>query len=180
MLLQEQRGRVEVPSSAVTGYEAAVGDPTVSLSVTAWERGGTAVGVSASAKLPLTDTTQFGTGEWDVGGAVSFSHGIGPRTLLGLDVSYWHLGDLPELDLRDPVMGAASVGYLVGHGWAVSASFSAARSIVPGFEDSYSAAAGLTRLGSRGALSVNASIGLSETAADFALGVNWRVRVVGG
>jgi hypothetical protein len=98
---QQPHRRVEVPASAVTGFEAALGDPTVSLTLAAWRRGGSAVSLSATAKLPLTDTTQFGTGEWDVGGTVSWSQ-LGGRALLGLDASYWHLGDLPELDLRDP------------------------------------------------------------------------------
>jgi hypothetical protein len=68
---------------------------------------------------------------------------------------------------------------LVGGGWALSASFSAARSLVPGFENTYSVGGGLTRLGSRGAFAVNATIGLTETAPDLTIAVSWRVAVAG-
>lgn len=76
-------GPVEVSSSAVTGFEAGFGDPTASLGVTLHPGSRTSAIVAASLKVPLTDTTDLGTGEWDVGGAFSLSHSIGVSTLTG-------------------------------------------------------------------------------------------------
>jgi hypothetical protein len=171
-------GSVEVPASAVTGFAAAVGDPTVHLSLQVWDGTRSSVTLGAGAKIPATDTTAFGTGEWDVGAALSLSHRLGFSTLLGVDVSYWHLGDLPDLDLRDPIAVSASVAYLRRTGWGASGWVSGSRSPIEGFEDTYSLGVGVTRVGSRGALGLTVSVGLSETAADFSMGVNWRVRLL--
>lgn len=170
-------GPVEAPSTASTGFEAHLGDPTAGISLLVWEGARTRVGLGATAKVPATDTTQFGTGEWDVGGAVSVSHDVGSWTLLGIDVSYWHLGDLRELELRDPVAVTVSVSFLRDRAWGLSGWASGWRSVVEGFDDGYSVGAGLTRLGSRGALGVHASVGLTETAPDFTLGIDWRARL---
>ena len=77
----------------------------INISTVLSERGRTSVSASLGAKIPLNDTTNFGTGKWDVGGSLSLSHGVSTNVLLGFDFSYWHFGDLPELDLRDGLMG---------------------------------------------------------------------------
>lgn len=181
---RQQRGRgmrsdgsVEVPASAVTDFEAAVGDPTVGLTLTVLDRGGLFVSAGAVAKIPLTDTTDFGSGEWDVGGSISLSRSFGLSTLLSVDVAYWRLGDLPDLELRDPLLVSASAAYLALSGWGGSVGFSGAQSVIAGFDDAYAVHLGVNRVRPSAVLGVTASIGLSETAPDFALGVNWRVRL---
>jgi len=149
----------------------------INISTVLTESGRTSVLASLGAKLPLNDTTNFGTGEWDVGGSLSLSHGVNTSVLLGVDFSYWRFGDLPELDLRDGIMGSASVAYLGTTGWGGSASLMGARSIVEGFADSYIASASLTRLAGIGAVSMNLAMGLSEMAPDFTAGLSWRVTV---
>jgi len=168
---------VDVPLSSVTGYRVTLGDPMINISTVLTESGRTSVLASLGAKLPLNDTTNFGTGEWDVGGSLSLSHGVNTSVLLGVDFSYWRFGDLPELDLRDGIMGSASVAYLGTTGWGGSASLMGARSIVEGFADSYIASASLTRLAGIGAVSMNLAMGLSEMAPDFTAGLSWRVTV---
>lgn len=126
---------VEVPASSVTGFEPAFGDPTVQASVSTGGRSIVTFGVGV--KAPLTDTTSFGTGEWDYGANLGVSRFAGRHTMLSADLAYWHLGDLPGLDLSDPIMASLSVGYLAPSGWGGSVAFNAASAVVEGFEDSY-------------------------------------------
>jgi hypothetical protein len=169
---------VDVPVSSVTGYRVTLGDPLINISTVLAESGRTSVLASVGAKVPLNDTTNYGTGKWDVGGSISLSHGLSTNVLFGLDLSYWRFGDLPELDLRDGLMGSASLAYLGSSGWGGSASFLAARSIVEGFADSYMVSGSLTRLAGIGAVSMNLSAGLTEMAPDFTAGLSWRVGIL--
>lgn len=125
-------GPVEVPSTAVTDYQAAIGDPTVDLGWRAIDGTRTGMTVTAMAKAPVADTASFGTGQWDVGSSVALSRQVGRRASVGVNVSYWHLGDLPTLDFRDPVYGSAGVTYLARSGWAAGASISGGTSALEG------------------------------------------------
>lgn len=170
---------VEVPSTVVTDYQTRVGDPTVQVALFP-VRGRTAFGITASAKVPLTDTTDFGTGEWDVGGSVSLSQQIGAGgTFVGVDLGYWILGDLPDLELRDPWLVGASVSFVRPSGWGGSLSVSGAQSVVEGFENAYSIGAGLIRVGSRGSIGANVSFGLTETTPTVSAGIIWRLTLLG-
>jgi hypothetical protein len=168
---------VEVPTTAATGYRMVVGDPSLGLAIVALQQGGTSVNLGAGLKIPVTDTSAYGTGEWDVGGSLSLAQIVGRSTLIGLDVAYWHLGDLPELDLRDAIMGSASIAYLGRSGWGGSALVSAARSVVQGFADAYTAGVAVSRVGSRATMSVNLSLGFTETTPDFSVGLSWRIGI---
>jgi hypothetical protein len=168
-------GQVEVPTTALTGYRAVVGDPTVSVNLALGRASRTRVLLGVGAKVPVADSASFGTGEWDVGGSVSVSRRLGSSVLFGLDVSYWHLGDLAALDLRDPVLASASLAYLSLSGWVTSAAVMGARSVIEGFGDTYLVSAGVSKVGSAGAVGVTASLGLSETAPDLACGITWRL-----
>lgn len=133
--------------------------------------------MSVGVKIPATDTASFGTGEWDFGGTVGVSRLLGNAMLLSADLSYWHLGDPPELEVTDPLMASVGVAYLSLSGWAASLAFSGARSIIEGFSDAYFLNGGLTRVWSRSAVGVSTSVGFTESTPDFTLGVNWRVRL---
>jgi hypothetical protein len=134
--------------------------------------------LGGGAKIPVTDTTSYGTGEWDYGASVSLSQMLGFSTLVGVDLAYWHFGDFADLDLRDGIMGSASVAYLGGRGWGGSASVSGARSVIEGFADSYSLGLGITRIGGRASVALNVSLGLSETTPDALASLSWRVAVL--
>lgn len=173
----DSRRRVEPPPAAVTGFEAHVGDPVVSadLGVVQSRRGWIRVG--GAMKIPLTDTTTFGTGAWDVGGTVSLAYLVRASTALGIDASVWRLGDLPELDLRNPVLVTVGITHLTASGWGGSANLQASRSVVSGFQDAVSIGVGLSRLLSRGTVGVSGSIGLTEMAPDLSLGFYWSIGV---
>lgn len=175
-VLEEVAGEEQTAAVApAPAYKLALGDPLAHLSVGLLRGVGTSLTVGVGAKLPIADTASYGTGAWDIGGSVSLSQGLGWATLVSLDVSYWHLGDPAGLDLRDAVMGSASVAQLLGTGWAGSVYVSGARSIIAGLEDIYYVGASLSRLAGSRALGITASLGLTETAPDFTVGINWRI-----
>ena len=168
-------GPVDVPSTAVTGYELAAGDPLVSMSIAVTGASPVSLTFGAGVKLPLTDTTSFGTGEWDYGGTASLSYRLGYTSSLGVDLGYWHLGDLPNLELNDPLMGSVSFAYLSPSGWGGLLSVSGATSAISEFAAPAYAGATITRVSDGGTVGLHASVGLTESAPDFTLGVSWRV-----
>jgi hypothetical protein len=159
------------------GYEGSVSDPLVQLYGQVYQSSRTAVGLSGSLKIPLVAAGNFGTGEWDVGGAVSLSHFVGSRTMIGADVAYWHLGDTPELPLRDVATGTLTIGQAFGGSWTASLSLSGGRSAVPGYADSWWTGLLVGRSFKGGIWGLATSVGLSDGAPDFTLGLLWRARV---
>jgi hypothetical protein len=170
-------GAVDVPASAVTGYEAAVGDPTVSLSWRSRGTGATSFGLGGVMKIPVADTAAFGTGEWDVGVTAGASHRLGGRFLLGVDLAYWRLGDLEDLELRDPVYGTASLAYLSANRWGTTILVSGGTAVLRGFDAPISVGAALHRLAGATSWSLLSTVGLTETAPDLTVGLLWRVRL---
>lgn len=170
--------QLDVPTSSVTGYQTVMGDPTLNLSVSLSPGSGTGVMLGGGVKVPVTDTTRYGTGQWDFGASIALSQMVGFSTLLAADFSYWHFGDLPDLDLRDGMMGSASLAYLGGAGWGASAIVSGARSLIEGFDGSLSVGGGITRVGRRATLSLNISVGLTETTPDVLAGISWRLAIL--
>lgn len=170
--------QMEVPTSSVTGYETVMGDPTLNLSVSLSPGPGTGVMLGGGVKVPVTDTTRYGTGQWDFGASIALSQMVGFSTLLAADFSYWHFGDLPDLDLRDGMMGSASVAYLGRSGWGASAVVAGARSVIEGFDGALSVGGGITRVGRRATLSFNISVGLTETSPDVLAGIGWRLAIL--
>ncbi len=169
------RGTVDVPATAVTGYEFSVGDPLASVSVAVLAGSPVSLTLGAGVKVPVTDTSSFGTGEWDYGGSASLAYHMSYTSSLGLHLGYWHLGDLPTLQLDDPVMGSLSFAYLAPSGWGGLVSVSGSTSAISEFAGPVSAGATLTRVTARGTLGLYAGIGLTESAPDVTLGLLWRV-----
>ena len=101
-------GTIPPPEEALTGYEFMLADPMATATVRVIEAGRVNVSLGGTVKFPVADTATIGTGEWDFGGQVSVSVLVGSRWTLGLDGSYWHLGDLDSLDLVDPLLGSLS------------------------------------------------------------------------
>ena len=167
-----RRGRVPVSGSVVTGFQSVLGDPMAQASFGLVQRVRTSVTVGASVKLPVADTSEFGTGQWDVGAGIGGTQWVG-QSFVALDVSYWHIGDLPDLALHDPVMGTVTVGRHVGNAWVASAALYGATAPMEGYAMPVSIGATLGHVG--GLLwTASLALGLSETAADFTFGLSWR------
>lgn len=170
------RRRLSMPASAVTGYRMVLGDPAVQL---AWHvlDDVTALTASVGAKVPVTDTTAFGTGAWDVGGTLSFTRHFGTAAFVGLDVAYWHLGDLLELDFRDPVLGTLSAGRALGAGWAGTLFVWGGTAALRGYEPPVSIGFTAARLATPAMWGVTGAIGLTETVPEVAVSLTWRVQL---
>jgi hypothetical protein len=170
-------GAVEVPSTAATGYQAAVGDPTAQLAWRALEGHRTTVSVSLLAKAPVADTSSFGTGQWDVGSGIAISQGLGLRGMLGLDLTYWKLGDLSTLDFHDPIYGSASVSYLKPNGWGGGFSLSAGASSLDGYDGPVWVGGYVSRVFRGRSWAIGGTVGLSESTPDVTIALTWKVRV---
>jgi hypothetical protein len=176
--LAASHGQVQVPASAATGYETAVGDPDLALRWQGIQTGNTGVAFGARVKVPLADTATFGTGEWDFGAQVSLDRSLGERVWAALDVSYWALGDLPDLELRDPVSGMASLSYLAGSGWSWSLLAHGSTAIVEGFDGPAAVGASLAHAGAgRSGWTLVSLLGLTETTPDLTVGLAWSLRL---
>jgi hypothetical protein len=158
-------------------YSGSLADPVAQVFVTAHRDARTAVGLSASVKVPILEAGDFGTGRWDVGAGLSLSQFVTDRTLLGLDLGYWHLGDPPDLDLQDTVTGTVTVGRSLGRLWSASASLSGGRSAVAGYANPWWASVLVSRVSTGGVWGLTASFGLTDTAPDITLGLLFRLRL---
>jgi hypothetical protein len=164
-----------IPVVVADQFRTALGDPFASATIRVVEGARGSVSLGVGAKIPLADTTQFGTGQWDVGGSASITLRPADRTLIGIDASYWHLGDLASLDFRDPVSGSVSVSHLFRSSWGAMLTAAAATTALSGFAGPASIGAGLTRFRARSSWGVNLSAGLSSTSPDISGGVTWRI-----
>lgn len=175
--------QTEEPGLVVTepeNYRVSVGDPLLSTSVEAFQGFGLlrAVAVEALVKAPVADAESgVGTGEWDYGfgGSLVFGSGI---ALLFADAIYWTPGDMPELELKSYLDVGTGVGLSLGERWSALVSVTTASEIIENVDPPVSASVSLSRRTRRGAsLSGGASVGLSESASDFALFAGWGIEL---
>jgi hypothetical protein len=164
-----------VPIDVASRYQTALGDPLASANLRIVDGRRVSVTVGAGAKIPVADTAHFGTGKWDVGGSASISVQPAERTLIGLDVSFWHLGDLAELNFRDPVSAGLSISRLFRSGWGGMVTGSASTTALEGFPGPASVGAGMTRFRGNSAMGFHLSAGLSDTSPDVCGGFTWRI-----
>jgi hypothetical protein len=166
---------LDVPVTAVSAYTAALGDPMAQASV---RIGPPTHGLTlhAAAKAPLADTASFGTGRWDFGAGAALTYMLGRGGFLGADVSWWHLGDLQDLDFRDPIWGTLSSGATFASGWAGLLSVSGGTSALAGYEGPWSVGASLSRVAGPTMVGLSAALGLTDTAPQLSLAMAWRVR----
>ena len=156
-----------------------IGDPTVSLGLRLLKESKLFPNVQlvVQAKLPLASIEKgFGTGEWDYSGGLSLSKALG-KTFLFVDMYYWMLGDLPDLELKDTVSYSIALGHpLSGGKYALLVSYSGSTNIISevtppsflGFGFSY-------RIDAKKSLMLNASLGLTESAPDFSVSLGWNI-----
>ncbi len=156
-----------------TSFRAAAGDPLVQAGWALLNGARTAVRIAAAAKIPATDTTDYGTGQWDVGGTVSFTQHAGANAFFGLDLAYWHLGDPPTLDFRDPVAATVSASDVFANAWGASVFATGGTSALRGYEAPLSLGATITRLDRGNLWGLTATVGLTETVPDFSIGASW-------
>lgn len=170
--------RASLPDTA--SYAAAgLGDPSVQARVALLEDrpGPLSLAAVGHVKVPLADASRgFGTGAWDIGAGLALSKALGKRFVF-LDLTYWWLGDLAELELQNALGYSAAFGQpLFGGKLAALLSISGYTEILDGVAPPVQAGLGLTYWlrGGHG-LSATAAFGLTEATPDLSFGVGWRV-----
>lgn len=166
---------IPVPTESVTGYQVSIGDPVLGANMQVFR--GTRVGLQlgGTVKAPLARTGDVGTGAWDVGGSVSMSVLAGRRMTFGVDVAYWHLGDLDSLALNDPVLASVSIGRLLGNQWGVMVALAGSTTMVDGYDPPATISVAATRFGAVGSWGMSVGTGLSESSPDLVVGLTWTV-----
>lgn len=163
-------------------YEITVGDPTFGAAFDLYEGRGSlrSFGVSAWTKAPIASVESgVGTGAWDYAAGASFSMSVGDVLVFG-DATYWVLGDMDALELKDALFYSAAIGRRIGGDWSLLASLSASSRVVASLEPPASFGVSLSRaVDGRTYFNVGASAGLSESASDFSMYVGWSLRLLG-
>ncbi len=163
-----------------TAYEdIGIGDPLAHADFRLWKEGAVlpSLRITAEVKVPIADVDRgFGTGEWDYSAGVSLSKSFG-RTMLFTDVAYWVLGDLPDLELKDPLAYSFGLGQMLPGGRVgLLASMSGYTRILEGVDPPAQISLGLSYLlGSGRSLMGSAAFGLSESSSDISLSFGWRL-----
>lgn len=168
--------------SGTGAYDVRMGDPMIGTSIAAFEGMGVlrAVGLDAWAKVPVASLESgAGTGAWDYGAGGSLTLGAG-EALIFANATWWVLGDLPDLELRDALFYSIAIGRGLGDRWSWLASASASTRIVEGSDPPASLTLFLSRRLTDGtSLSVSAGLGLTESSSAFSAGVGWSTRLLG-
>lgn len=134
------------------------------------------ISLTGDVKPPLANPSNgFGTGEWDWAAGVSLAKKLGP--VFGFaSLSYWVLGDMSGLELKDPLAYSLSLGRpLAGDKYAVMASISGESRVIANTEAStIFSLMGSRNLTPQTSLSLSLGFGLTNSAPDFSLGLGWR------
>lgn len=137
------------------------------------------ISFTAGFKVPLSDVDMgFGTGEADYGTGISLIKSLDCNFVF-IDLSYWVLGDLPDLELKDPI------GYSIAFGRSLASgkcsgliSFSGYSEIINDVEPSAQVGVGLTyRLESKAKLTGGLSLGVTDSAPDFLVSLGWGIEL---
>lgn len=166
-------------ADTTTFDEIGLGDPLLHAGLRVSAGAGLLPGVSVTGdlKVPLADVDRgFGTGAWDFAAGVSLSESLGPA-LLFADVSYWVLGDLPELELKDPVAYSFGLGApLAGGKLGLLASYLGYTEILEDVDPPSQLSLGLSILLPAGrSVIASAGMGLSDSSPDLTLSFGWRM-----
>lgn len=167
-------------ADTISYSSASFGDPNLSGNVKLFEsnRQRTSVNVGLNVKFPVADPTDgFGTGAWDAGAGISLFQRIGLNYLWLLDVMYWRLGDMEDLEFKNPVSFSSGLGRSISNGkWLVSVNIYGYTRIIEGIDPPLSSGlnAGL-RVNPKLNLNANLVIGLSDSTPDVSSGFGWSI-----
>lgn len=176
---QHEDGRgVTLPDT--TQYdEIGLGDPLLHAGVEVLKAGKVfpSVHLVAEFKPPLANADRgFGTGEPDYGAGMSLAKAVG-RNFAFVDITYWVLGDLPDLELKDPVAYSVAVGRPLANGkYSVLVSFSGYTEILNDVDPPAQVGIGLTyRLDSGPSLTGSLAFGVTDSNPDFSVAFGWDI-----
>jgi hypothetical protein len=172
-----QRGRRTPLALPDTGSyrSTGVGDPQVQAAYVLRPLSDTSrlrVQLMGTIKPPLADADAgFSTGAWDGGLGLSVSRAVPPWFVLA-EGTYWWLGDLDELVLRNGVSYSVGVGRtLLGGRWGLLASLSGATSLIEDVDPPAALNGGINYSTGVWGVSATVSSGLTEGAASWSAGI---------
>jgi hypothetical protein len=158
-----------------------VGDPVLRLDVAlpGVLGAGVRTGLFGAVKAPLAED-RLGTDEWDVGAGL-FLWRTGLLTDVYVELGYWAVGDPPGADLSEPITWKAYVTRRSATSrWAVAALTRGATEVVEGVGSTAEAGVWAGRFfGGSTSLGLLATAGLDDAAADWTVGLSWRLGVPG-
>lgn len=182
--LSRQMGRRRTDEAVTlvdtTAYrEIGIGDPLAHADFKLWSEGTVlpSLRITADVKVPIANVDRgFGTGEWDYSAGVALAKSLG-RTMLFTDVAYWVLGDLPDLELKDPIAYSVGLGHaLPGGRVGLLATVFGYTRILEGVDPPAQVSLGLSYLlGGGRSLLGSAAFGLSESSPDISFSFGWRL-----
>jgi len=175
-MIRGGKHHIDIPDTA-SYRQAGLSDPGLNGSLRLYNSSSqnTTLNLNTSVKIPLSNpNTGFGTGAWDFGGGLSFFHRIN-TVFLFTDVMYWQMGDMEDLDLKNPFSVSAGTGKAFMDGkWMVTASFLGSTKMIDDFEPPMSLNFGLGHLlSSKVSFSGSFSVGLTESSPDISIGAGW-------
>jgi len=175
-----QRGRRAPVALPDTGSyrRTGLGDPQLRLAVDVLrpDPSGISVQVTGALKPPLADADAgFSTGAWDGGLGVVASRSFRGWLVIA-EGTYWWLGDLEALRLRDGLTYSLAVGQMLAGGrWGLLASIAGSTRVIDDVDPPVSVNGGLSFLPGPWGVSATVSAGLSEGAADWSVGLGTHV-----
>lgn len=165
-----------------TGYEeVGVGDPVFRAELDLTPGGPTrwSVALAGEVKPSLADPDRgFGTGAWDGGVDLSVTRRLS-STFLFASVGYQVLGDMEELELKDPLTYAAGLGFTrPGATVGLLASVSGSTRILENTDPPLQIGAGMNLRTAPGRnLGANVALGLTESSPDVSVAVGWTLEL---
>jgi hypothetical protein len=176
-LIEASTAEALAPDTVVYS-DLGLADPVLYIDIPVVEESGMwpAVSLTGGVKPPLASVERgFGTGEWDYAGGLELARSLGTAVLIA-DVSYWRLGDSPDLVLHDPLGYVISLGAPLGARTIVTASFSGYTEIIEGDGAIAQIGAGLGFLAGTGRiLSGTVAVGLTASSPDVIVSLGWQV-----
>lgn len=164
----------------VSYTQASFGDPNLSVSYRIYTspQRRTSVQGNGSVKFPLADpTTGFGTGAWDFGAGLSVAQRLGLNVIWLVNATYWQLGDMDELDFKNPVSFSSGIGRVSANSkWLISANIYGYTRVLDEADPPLSAGLNSSvSVTENVQLSANLVVGLSESSSDFSTGIGWSI-----
>lgn len=174
------RRYIHLPDTA-SYNQVGIGDPTVwgKYYLISTDSGLTTLLINTAVKIPIAHTGNgFGTGAWDAGAGIMLSGRVSTLFLSG-SVMYWSIGDMPGLQLKNTLSYSAGAGFASPNSrLSLLVSYSGMTAVISDIDSPQTAGIGIGyRLSAKTNLSLNASIGLSESVADYTIGTGLQVKL---
>lgn len=157
------------------------GDPSLYANIPLYKSpsGTTLLQLHTSIKFPIASPASgFGTGEWDYGLGLSVSQRV-DKFFAFANVMKWWFGDMPGLELKDPIAYNLGIGASPGDGkWMINVFFNGYTDIIQGYDPPMTVGGGIGYpVSPKVLLNGLVAFGLSESSADVTFGVGWIVNL---